>query len=137
MNVFLKKIIFNQRIIALQYYVSFCHTSTCTYVPSVLNLPPTLSHASGLSVKHRVWAPYMIHQPPPAGCLTHGRVCVPIFSLKSSHLPLPLLCPQVCSPCLPPLLPCDQGHQYHLSRFHIYVLICDICFSLSDLLPSV
>ena len=37
--------IFNWRIIALPYCVSFCHTSTCishryTYVPSLLSLPP-------------------------------------------------------------------------------------------------
>ena len=41
-----KKIIFNRRIIALQYCVLFCHTSTWishryTHVPSFLNLPPT------------------------------------------------------------------------------------------------
>ena len=30
-----------------------------------------------------------------------------------------------------------QVHQYHFSKFHIYVLIYDICFSLSDLLHSV
>ena len=40
------KIIFNWRMIALQYWFDFCHTSTwishrCTYVPSLLNLPPT------------------------------------------------------------------------------------------------
>ena len=28
-------------------------------------------------------------------------------------------------------------HQYHFSRFHIYALTCDICFSLSDFLHSV
>ena len=28
-------------------------------------------------------------------------------------------------------------HQYHFSRFHIYVLICGTCFSLSDLLHFV
>ena len=38
--------IFNWGIIALQYYVGFCHTSTLishryTYVPSILSLPPT------------------------------------------------------------------------------------------------
>ena len=37
---------FNWRIIASKYCVGFCHTSTwishrCTYVPSLLNLPPT------------------------------------------------------------------------------------------------
>ena len=28
----------------------------------------------------------------------------------------------------PPLLLCEQVHQYHLPRFHIYALIYDICF---------
>ena len=31
----------------------------------------------------------------------------------------------------------EQTCQYHPSRFHMYALIYDICFSLSDLLPSV
>ena len=34
-------------------------------------------------------------------------------------------------------LPCKPVHLYHFSRFHIYALIYDICFSLSDLLHSV
>ena len=38
--------IFNWRMIALQYWFDFCHTAAwisyrCTYVPSLLNLPPT------------------------------------------------------------------------------------------------
>ena len=33
-------------------------------------------------------------------------------------------------------LPCKLVHLYHFSRFHIYALIYDICFSLSDLLTS-
>ena len=32
---------------------------------------------------------------------------------------------------------CKPVHLYHFSRFHIYALIYDICFSLSDLLHSV
>ena len=36
-----------------------------------------------------------------------------------------------------PLLLCEQIRQYHPSSFHIYVLIYDICFYLSDLLHSV
>ena len=41
---FFKKIIFNWRIIALQYCFGFCHTPTWishryTYVPSLVNLP--------------------------------------------------------------------------------------------------
>ena len=35
-----------------------------------------------------------------------------------------------------PFLPCKQVHQSHFSRFHIYALIYDICFSLPDLLTS-
>ena len=34
-------------------------------------------------------------------------------------------------------LPCKLVHLYHFSRFHIHVLIYNICFSLSDLLHSV
>ena len=34
-------------------------------------------------------------------------------------------------------LPYKQVHQYHFSRFHIYSLICNICFSLPDLLHFV
>ena len=33
-------------------------------------------------------------------------------------------------------LPCKPVHLYHFSRFHIYTLIYDICFSFSDLLHS-
>ena len=53
-------------------------------------------------------------------------------------------------PCLPPLvsirlfstsvslfLPCKAVHLYHFSRFHLYALIYNICFSLSDILHSV
>ena len=34
-------------------------------------------------------------------------------------------------------LSCKLVHLYYFSRFHIYALICNICFSLSDLLHSV
>ena len=33
--------------------------------------------------------------------------------------------------------PCQQVHQHHSSRFHIYALIYDTCFSLSDSLHSI
>ena len=41
------------------------------------------------------------------------------------------------STSVPLFLPCRLVHLYHFSRFHIYVLIKDICFSLSDLHHSV
>ena len=34
-------------------------------------------------------------------------------------------------------LPCKPIHLYNFSRFHVYELICGICFSLSDLFHSV
>ena len=34
-------------------------------------------------------------------------------------------------------LSCKPVHLYHFSRFHVYALIYNICFSLSDLLHSV
>ena len=63
------------------------------------------------------------------------------------HATTPNTPPQPC--CFPPLvsirllstsvsqfLPWKPVHLYHFSRFHIYALIYDICFSLSDLLHS-
>ena len=65
----------------------------------------------------------------------------------SQFIPPP---PRPHTPCFPPLvlirlfstsvsqfLPCKLVNLYHFSRFHIYVFIHDICFSLSDLLHSV
>ena len=57
---------------------------------------------------------------------------------SSSHCPLPLLV-SIClfSGSVSLFLFCRQDHVYHFSRFHIYALIYDICFALSDLFHSV
>ena len=60
----------------------------------------------------------------------------PCYSLHTSHS---LLSPHTVSISLfsmSPLMPCKYFHQYHFSSFHIYALMYDICFSLSDLLHS-
>ena len=58
-------------------------------------------------------------------------------SPKLSHpLPLPQS-PKVCYIHVSPLLSCIQGYRYHLSKFHIYVLIYCIGVFLSGLLHSV
>ena len=54
-------------------------------------------------------------------------------SLSSS----PALSISLFSLFMSPLLLHEQTCQHHPSRFHMYALIYDICFSLSDLLPSV
>ena len=76
--------IFSWRIIVLQYGKSFCHTSTWishryTYVPSLLNLPPT-SHPFPLPLgwyRTLVWIPWVIQQ------ITQGK--------KSLEFLLPLM----------------------------------------------
>ena len=58
-------------------------------------------------------------------------------SLNSSHLLLPpAVSTSSFSMSASLFLPCTQLHQYHPSRFHIYVLRYNICVSLSDLLLS-
>ena len=49
----------------------------------------------------------------------------------------PLVSIHLFSASVSQFLPCKLVHLYHFSRFHIYSLIYDICFSLSDLLHSV
>ena len=56
--------------------------------------------------------------------------------LSSSHPPFPLLCPHVLYICVL-ILALEIGSFVHFFRFHIYVLIHNICFSLSDLLHNV
>ena len=52
------------------------------------------------------------------------------------HFP-PLVSIGLFSTSVSLFLSCKPVHLYHSSRFHIYALIYDICFSLSDLLHSV
>ena len=54
-----------------------------------------------------------------------------------NHHFLPLVSIRLFSTSVSLFLPCKRVHLYHFSRFHIYALIYDICFSLSDLLHSV
>ena len=58
-------------------------------------------------------------------------------SPNSSHYPPPLVSIHLFSMSVSPFLLWKQVHLYHFSRFHIYVLRYNICFSLSDLLHSV
>ena len=58
-------------------------------------------------------------------------------SPTSSHPRLLPQSPKVCSLYLSLLLSCIQGHHYHLSKFHIYVLVYCIGVFLSGLLHSV
>ena len=84
---------FNWRIIASHYCFHFCCTAKwisymCTYVSSLLNLPP---HSTPLG-HHRVlwWAPCAIYQLPLALCFTYGSV---YMSVLLSQFTPPSSCP--------------------------------------------
>ena len=63
---------------------------------------------------------------------------VPISQFITPHNHFPTLVSiRLFSASVSQFLPCKSVHLYHFSRFHIYTLIYDICFSLSDLLHSV
>ena len=120
-----------------------CHTSTwinqtCTYVPSLLNLPPPTPIPTSLGYyRVPVWVPWAIQQIP-IGCL-FTNVGAYASMLLFPFISLSPFCPQPLSVSLfsmsaSPLLVCEQICQYHPSRFHIYALIYNIWFSLSDLL---
>ena len=68
---------------------------------------------------------------------THGNVhmsrLLSPFILLS---PSPTVSTSPFSMSASPFLPCREVHQYRFSRLHVYVLIYDICFSLSDLCHS-
>ena len=72
----------------------------------------------------------------------HITVCMSISITQFIPPPPPCHFPRLVSICLfstsvSLFLSCRSFHLYHFSRFHIYVLINDIWFSLSDLLHSV
>ena len=75
--------------------------------------------------------PFYTHQ-----CI-HVNPNVPIHHTPTHrHFP-PLVFISLFSTSVSQFLPCKPVHLNHFSRFHVYALICDICFSLSDLPRSV
>ena len=135
---------FSWRIIALQYCVSFCRTSTWishgyTYIPSLLPPlpPPTTTHPFRLSQSTDLSS---LHYTANSHWLftLHGNAYVSILLFQFvPPSPLPTMSTSLLPMSASPLLPCKQVHQSPLSRFRIYALICDTCFSLSDMLQSV
>ena len=94
--------------------------------PPTLFHPSRLSQSTGfeLSASHSTFSL--------AICFTCGNVYV--SKLLSQFVPscLPLAgSTSLFSMFVSPLLLCRQVHHYHLSRFHIYALIYNICLSLT------
>ena len=79
---------------------------------------PVVIHFIHISVYMSIPTSQFIPPPPPRHFPPLVSVC--LFSTSTSQF-----------------FPCKPVHLYHFSRFHIYALIYDIYFSLSDLLHSV
>ena len=123
--------VFNWRLIALQYCVGFCHTTTWirhVYTSPPLREPP--SHTPGLSQSPGVSSLGSTANSPWPSTFHVLMYVSPRYSLHVSHWPPPPLCPETCALCLC-LCSCPASSFIStiLSRFHSYALIYDICFS--------
>ena len=136
---------FNWRITVLQYRVGLCHASTWishryTHVPSLLNRPPSSHlHPTPLGCHTVQGLSSLCHTANPhwLSVFTRGDVYVSVLLFEFIPLsPPPTVPTSLFSMSVFPPLSCRRVHQYHLSRFHIYVLTYDICVSLSNLLPN-
>ena len=112
-------------------------TPKYTHIPSFLSHPPLPSPTPPGHHRAPVWVP-CVEQQLPTSCLTHGSICVSMLIPPFvPGPPFPAVFTSLFSMCVSPFLPWREVHLDHFSRFHIYVLIHNICFSLSDLLYSV
>ena len=111
--------------------------------PLPLGLPshhpsPPSGPSRSVVTEHRAELPVLYRMFPLAIYFMHDSVYMSILIsqfVPPSPSPPVSTCPFSMSTSL--FLPCKLVHLYHFSRFHIYALIYDICFSLSDLLHSV
>ena len=127
---------------ALQYCVAFSihwhESATGVHEFPILNPSPTPYHLAGSSP--------CTSPKPPVSCIEHRLVIC--FLHDSIHVSMPFS--QIIPPSPSPseskspfytsislLLSRIQGYHYHLSKFHIYVLVYCIGVFLSDLLHSV
>jgi len=118
--------------------MSFCCTwwISCkyTYIPSLLPLPPAPpSHASRSSQSTELSSPCCTAAS--TGHLLYDCSVYMSVLISQSFHPPPPICPFSVSASL--FLPANRFICTTVFRFHIYVLIHDICFSLSELLHSV
>ena len=142
-NIFLK-IYFNWRLITLQYCGGCCHTLTwichgCTCVPHPEPPPSSFSpHPSGSSQCASPEHPVSCIEPELVIHFTYDNIHVSMpFSQVIPPLPSPTESKRLFYTSVSLLLSRIQGYRYHLSKFHIYVLVYCIVVFLSGLLHFV
>jgi len=138
--------LFNWRLITLQYCIGFAihqhESATDVHVFPILNPPPTSLPIPSLWV-------IPVHQPR-ASCIMHWTWTGDLFYICTFIIHVSMPFSQIIPPSPSPteskrlfytsvslLLSRIQGYYYHLSKFHIYVLVDCIGVFLSSLLHSV
>ena len=100
--------------------------------------PPSSSHPPGSSQCTSPEHPVSCTEPGPAIRFTYDILHVSMpFSHTIPRSPSPTESKRLFYTSVSLLLSCIQGHCYHLSKFHIYVLVYRIAVFLSDLLHSI
>ena len=128
----------------LQYCIGFAidqyESAMGVHVLPILNFPPTSlpMHPSGSSQCTSLERPVSCIEPGLAICFTCDiiHVSMPFFQIIPLSLS-PTESKRLFYPSVSLLLSHIQGYCYHLSKFHIYVLVYCIGVFLSGLLHSV
>ena len=132
------------RLITLQYCSGFCHTSTrishgftCVPHPGPPSQLPLHPIPLGLP-SHQVRALVSCIQPGLVICFTLDNIHVSmLFSRNIPPSPSPTESKSLFCTSVSLFLFCILGYHYHLSKFHIYALVCCNDLYLSGLLYSV
>ena len=139
-----KFIYFNWRLITIQYCIDFAihqhESATCVHVFPILNPlpPPSPYHPSGSSQCTSPKHPVSCIEPRLAICFLYDMIHVSMpFSQIIPPSPSPTESKRLFYTSVSLLLSRIQAYHYHLSKFHIYVLVYCIGVFLSGLFHSV
>ena len=142
---FLIYIYFNWRLITLQYCIGFAIYSNVN-LPQVYTCSPSWTLLPPPSTYHPSGSSQCINPKHPVSCIKPGLAIHFIYDIIHVSMPFSLIIPPSPSPTeskrlfytsVSLLLSRLQGYRYHLSKFHIYVLLYCIGVFLSGLLHSV